>query len=98
VQTSFPRHVRVHRRVIGYVFSVVDGGAFDFTDGFINLMNRVRFLLAKRAAVGAFQMSPGVSQIGKSVQVMGVFSLSKNFLRGHWQQACQCNCDERNFH
>ena len=98
VQTSLPRPVWVHRRVIRYIFPVVDGGALNFPDRFVNLVDGVAFLMLKRSAVGTFQETSGVPQIGKRPQIVGMFSLSKKFLRHRGQQECQCNCDERNFH
>src|SRR6202167_1343129 len=75
VQTSLPRHVRIHRVMIVYVFSIIDGGAFDFADSFIDVMDRISLLCAKLSAVGPLQKRSGESQIGKSVQVAGMFSL-----------------------
>jgi hypothetical protein len=62
--------VGIDRRMIIQILPVVNGGVLDFTDRFVDLGNGVFFLSVHPSGVSfVFQMSAGVAQVGKRVQV-----------------------------
>lgn len=86
VQAAYPGKMRINRRVIADIFSVIDGGALDFADGVINFGDGHFFLLPQFAAVGALQQAARKSQIRKRVEICGMFSLSADLQRDRHNQ------------
>ncbi len=79
VQMAAPGEVRVDRFVLIDVLAVVDGGFLDFVDGFVDFLDGLMFFGVNGAAIGAIgEMSAGVPQIGKGVEIGGMLALSVN--------------------
>jgi hypothetical protein len=70
---AFVSEVRIDRGVIVQILPIINRGLLDFADGFIDLCNGVIFFSIHAAGPSpTFQMSSGVAQIGKGVQVCGM--------------------------
>ncbi|MGA9179423.1 MAG: hypothetical protein WB117_00540, partial [Candidatus Acidiferrales bacterium] len=86
VQAACPGGMDVHRGVIVNVFAIVNRGVLDFVDCFVNLVDRVIFFGAQRAAVRALQVRTGIPQIGKGMEIGRVFTLGLQGLVGERRQ------------
>jgi hypothetical protein len=95
VQASGPRIVRVHGSVIFNVLAVIECGALDFIDGVVNLFNSGALFSVQSAAVRTCQVRPGVTQIGKSVQVSWMLALRADVLRRERNQEGNRRGDHR---
>jgi hypothetical protein len=101
VKPAYPRQMWIHGFVVGNIFPVVNGGALDVTDGVVNFVNGIFFLLAQFAAVGAFQQAARKTQIGERVQVGGMFSLRLDLICDRQKYGDSKNEkgeSEKNFH
>jgi hypothetical protein len=79
VQVAAPGQVSVDRFVFVDVLTVVDGSLFDFVDGFVDFFDGLMLFDVNGAAVGTMlEMSAGVPQIRKSVEVSGMLALGVN--------------------
>ena len=64
VKAAGPIHADVDWWMIVDVFSIIDGGSFDFGNGIIDFVDCLFLLLAQLAAVGALQVGAGMAQVG----------------------------------
>jgi hypothetical protein len=74
VEAAAPVEASVNRGMIVQILAVIDGGLFDFVDGFIDFVNGFLFLFTQFAAIGALQMGARVAEIRQSVQIRGMLS------------------------
>jgi hypothetical protein len=62
--------VHVYWHVVGQVFAIIDGGAFDFADGGVDFADSMCFLVVEPVRRGqTVEMGARVAKIGKRVQV-----------------------------
>jgi hypothetical protein len=70
VKTASPIHSCIDRRMIAQVLIVVNRSPLNFVDGFVDLVDGVLFFFIHvMGGCQIFQMSSGMPQIGKRVQV-----------------------------
>ncbi len=63
-------HVRIDRRMVIQILAIIDRGALDFSDGFVDLLDGVIFFSIHTAGpCSTLQMGAGVAQVGKGMQV-----------------------------
>jgi len=63
-------HVGIDRRMVFQVLAIINGGALDFPNGFVNLIDSVLFLPVLVCGVGPLaQVSARVPQVGERMQV-----------------------------
>jgi hypothetical protein len=68
-------HVHIDGRMIVQILAVVDGGAFDFLNGFVDLFDGVLLFFVHVISGGrALKVSASVPQIGEGVQISGMAS------------------------
>ncbi len=72
MKASAPRHVRIDGDMFIGIFVIVDGRFLDYVDGVIDFVHGVPFLGVKSAAIGTLEVSAGVAEVGKRVQVGGM--------------------------
>ena len=73
VKSAAVIHVRIDRRMVIQVFTIINGGVLDLADGFVDFFDGM--LLFVIHVVGRRQLAQvgaGVAQVGKSMQVGGM--------------------------
>jgi len=89
VQASAPVEVDVDGGMVVDVFAIVDRSALDFSNGFVDLMNGLFFLIVQFAATRALQVGARVTKIGKRVQIGRMIRCGRGFggaVGGHKDQ------------
>jgi hypothetical protein len=74
VEAAAPVEASVNRGMIVQILAVIDGGLFDFVDGFIDFVNSFLLLFTQFAAIGALKMGACVAEIRQSVKIRGMLS------------------------
>ena len=80
MQASDPRIVRVHGRAICEVLSVIECGALDFVDGFVDFSYGGALFSMQRAPIRALQVCSRIAQVGKGVQIGRMLALRSGVL------------------
>jgi hypothetical protein len=88
---------RVNRRMIVQVFSIIDGSLFDFSNGFIDLVNGVFFLFSQLATVMLLKVRASRTEVRQGVKVRRMLSLRGSSACAQEQQKSSKHCGHHEF-